>query len=139
MIIIACVDEKWGTRFNGRRQSRDRILCGDMLKLTEGSRLWMDEKSRELFEGPEAERILTDARFLEKAGAGEYCFVEGQDLEACRERLEGAVLYRWNRVYPSDQYWDQTLLEGMRLKEEWEFAGSSHEIITREVYVRFEN
>ena len=50
------------------------------------------------------------------------------------ERVERVVLYRWDRAYPADLYWDLSL-EGWTLARREEFPGSSHEIITKEVYI----
>ena len=37
MILIACVDDSMGMTFNHRRQSRDAVLCRDLLSLVQGS------------------------------------------------------------------------------------------------------
>ncbi|MCD8084061.1 MAG: ribonuclease Z [Clostridiales bacterium] len=134
MILIVCVDENGGMMFNHRRQSKDRILREDMLQLTAGSRLWMNRYSQSQFLETEAVGIFVSEDFLEQAGNGEYCFVEDAELSACRTRIEGIVLYRWNRRYPADVYLDMTLLEGFSLAGSKEFPGSSHEKITREIW-----
>ena len=36
MILIACVDDKFGMLFNRRRQSQDRMLRERVLRLTDG-------------------------------------------------------------------------------------------------------
>ena len=59
MIVIVCVDQRNGLAFNGRRQSRDRMVAADILKESAGRRLWMTPSSRRLFL-PEAE-IFVDA------------------------------------------------------------------------------
>ena len=41
MIVIVCVDQRNGLGFNGRRQSRDRMVAADILKESAGRRLWM--------------------------------------------------------------------------------------------------
>ncbi|MFR4122966.1 MAG: hypothetical protein ACLT0W_12285 [Clostridium sp.] len=45
------------------------------------------------------------------------------------------ILYKWNRVYPADQYFAMDL-SGWKLVETVEFPGSSHEKITEERYER---
>ena len=52
----------------------------------------------------------------------------------CGGRVERVVLYRWDRAYPADLYWDLSL-EGWTLARREEFPGFSHEIITKEVYI----
>lgn len=49
-------------------------------------------------------------------------------------RVERVVLYRWDRAYPADLYWDLPL-EGWTLARREEFPGFSHEIIAKEVYI----
>ena len=54
--------------------------------------------------------------------------------EEVLQKAERIVLYRWNRAYPADVKF--TMPKGFTLKESREFAGSSHEKITREEYTR---
>lgn len=135
MILIVCIDDKGGLLFNGRRQSQDRVLREHLLELTEGRPLWMSAYSAKQFAGHAAPNIVTDDACLDRAGQGEFCFAEEGGLSARAERLEGLVLCRWNRVYPADTWFDVPP-EGWRLAQREEFAGSSHETITLEVYSR---
>ena len=132
MIAVVCVDEKNGMLFNRRRVSRDRIQQEDLLRLCGEKKLWISGFSAKLFE-PFAEKVFVDEAFLQIAGMGEFCFVEDQPLQPWLDRLEGVIVYRWNRAYPSDQVFDLDLT-GFTCQEKLEFAGSSHERITREIY-----
>ena len=106
----------------------------DLLREAAGGPLWMNAYSAKQFrETPDGLRVSPD--FLAEAGPGELCFVEDQDLSPWAERLEKLIVYRWNRTYPADT-WFTLPLEGWRLERTAEFAGSSHEKITKEVYVR---
>ena len=91
--------------------------------------------SEELLHGP----VQTDEDFLKKASSGEYCFVEtnscGLDMFPDTANIESVVLYKWNRVYPADQYFTMDLSD-WKLVGTVEFAGSSHEKITEERYER---
>lgn len=137
MIVMICVDDNGGTMFNARRQSRDRLLREELLARTEGRRLWMNAASAELFGGSAAERIAVAEDFLDRAGPGEFCFAEGAALADREERIEELILYRWNRVYPADRFFDIPLEEhGWHMAGTREFPGSSHESITEEVYRR---
>ena len=49
MILISCIDDRGGLLFHGRRLSRDRVLCQDVLRTCAGSPLWMAPGSRSLF------------------------------------------------------------------------------------------
>lgn len=130
MHLIVCIDERNGMSFQLRRQSRDRLLRRDLLALTAGVSLWMSPYSAAQF-SEKAPNIRAAEDYLTRAGAGEYCFCENCLPEG---NIENIVLYRWNRHYPADFYFPQGLLEGRTLRETAEFAGSSHQRITREVY-----
>ena len=134
MIAVVCVDDRNGMLFNQRRVSRDRAQQEDLLALCGGDKLWINGFSAKLLE-PFADRIIVDEDFLRLAGPGTYCFVENQPLLPWQERLEGVILYRWNREYPSDVKLDLDLT-GFELRERVEFPGSSHGRITREIYVK---
>lgn len=133
MILIVCVDDKLGMAFNNRRQSKDSALRADLLALT-GGKLWMNAYSAAQFE--EDCEFYADDDFLDKAEIDDYCFVENADIAPYAERVSGVILYRWNRHYPSDKKFPIELFKDRwSLESSFEFAGSSHETITREVYV----
>ena len=135
MIAILCVDDHNGMMFNHRRQSQDRVLRQRMLELVKGKTLWMNAYSKKQFQKENAEEIQESEQAFSEAGAGEYCLFEDTDPAAYADRIEEVILFHWNRVYPADQY--VTLdLSGWTLKECTEFAGSSHEKITEEHYIR---
>ena len=137
MIPIVCIDDKNGTMFNRRRQSQDRLLRSDVLREAAGRRLWMNAYSYRQFAQEEGGTITVEEDFLQRAGAGELCFVEGLPLLPHLERMEGLILYRWNRVYPADTRLDLPVGEApWTLLSREEFPGSSHERITKEVYGR---
>ena len=82
-------------------------------------------------------KICVSEAFLEQAGKGDYVFVEDRPLAPWAEKVEKLVVFRWNRVYPGDQYFDLDLAEGQWHKTETrDFPGKSHERITMEVYTR---
>ena len=135
MILIVCVDDHNGMMFNHRRQSQDRILRGDILELAEGKILWMDAYSKKQFVEEGMTQIRVEEDFLQKACEDEFCFAEDADLSGEEERIQEIYLYRWNRDYPADVYFSVDL-SGWNCVETKEFAGSSHEKITRERYVR---
>ena len=135
MIAIVCLDDRKGMLFNRRRQSKDRAVVEKLLEMTKGSRLWIHPFSEKLFAENRAEHIVSDECFLEKADRGEYCFVENCGLAEAGERLEKIIVFWWNRSYPSDLRLDLCLEDWKRTETE-EFAGYSHEKITREVYER---
>ena len=133
MIIIACVDKKYGMLFNQRRQSQDRLLRARILELTKNSKLWMNGYSAKQFNEGLPSYVSVSEDFLSRAGLGDYCFVENTDLAPYKDKVEGIVLYYWNREYPADHYFtfDMTRFMMQRITD---FPGSSHETITEEVY-----
>ncbi len=133
MIIALCIDDNRGLRFNRRRQSRDRAVTADLLRSAEGHKLWAAPSSVSLF--PEG-AVAACEDFLERAEAGEWCFVEDRPLAPILQKIEALVLYRWNRVYPADVFLDVIPWEvGWRCICREEFPGHSHKLITKEVYL----
>ncbi len=129
MIIAACVDEAMGLRFNGRRQSRDRIMMEQLCAMA-GNRLRMSFASAKLLEQESSAYIGED--YLSGAGSGDWCFVEDTAYLTSKDEIEQIVLFQWNRSYPADEYFQ--FPGEWKLIQRRDFAGSSHENITIEVY-----
>ena len=134
MTGIVCLDQEDGLLFNGRRQSRDRVLVQRILEITRGHALWMSAYTAALFE-PLSPGIHVDERFYERAASGEFVLAETIPPGACEKEIEKVILYHWNRDYPADVYFPVDL-SVWKCVETKEFAGSSHEKITRERYTR---
>lgn len=137
MTVALCIDDRGGMLFNKRRQSRDRVLVEELVRFaeSEGARILISPFSKLLFENfPNAVQI--DDRFLENAELGDICFVENLQLASSEDRIERIILYRWNRAYPGDMFFDIKLDRSWRLASAEDFAGSSHEKITKEIYVK---
>ncbi|MGN0182555.1 MAG: ribonuclease Z [Candidatus Ornithomonoglobus sp.] len=129
MILIACVDNKNGMLFNKRRQSRDRVLIERIKSITAEKKLWMNSYSAQLF----GSRVYIDENFQNKAAKGEFCFTENERPQG--EKAEKIILYKWNRDYPADMYFDIDL-SGWRLEASTDFKGYSHDRITEEIYAK---
>ena len=145
MNLVVCVDDKNGMMFHDRRQSQDRVLREKILAETADSRLWMNDYSHGQFSQEPAavpsasppNHVFIDEDFLEKTSPGDYCFVEDRSVASYEGSIERIILYKWNRVYPADRYFDIPLKKnGWKLETAEDFAGSSHEKITKEVYRR---
>lgn len=134
MIVLTCLDDRDGMMFNRRRQSQDRLLREDILHMTEGSRLWMNAYSAKQFADTACSSITVAEDFLQHAAAGDYCFVEDQSILPVRECIEKLILYKWNRSYPGNTFFDFPYRE-WELVETKDFVGSSHDKITKEVYI----
>ena len=138
MTAFFCVDDRMGMLFNHRRQSRDRTVCADILAQTGDAGLCVTPYTAKLFEPfPEAQVAACEDPAAAAAPDG-FCFLE--DPAAIPDHsLDRIVLYRWNRHYPSDARFPIDLSEpAWQLTETSEFPGSSHEKITKEVYLHHE-
>jgi len=134
MNAIICLDEKNGMLFNKRRQSRDSLLNQKIIALSQGKKLWMNSYSAKLFAN---EDILMDDSLPEKAEKGDFCFFEQEIDRSVIDKAESFYVFLWNRHYPADVYFKFDLAqEGFVLAETEEFAGSSHEKITLNIYRR---
>ncbi len=133
MILIVCLDDRNGMAFGGRRQSRDRELTARIAARVGAARLWTTPYSAPLFEGLEMP-LSVDADCLTKAAAGDFCFVETQEVPPDLA-VEALVVYRWNRHYPGDLYFPaDRLLPPLTLVSATDFVGYSHDTITEELY-----
>lgn len=133
MILVTALDDKGGMCFNHRRQSKDRELRKKLMELVGNNRFWMNIYSGKQFADVDSANICLDEDFLNKAGIGEYCFVEDKPLTGLDDRIEGLVLFLWNRTYPADLFFDLDM-EDFRLCGISDFPGSSHDKITMEIW-----
>ena len=133
MKLMVCLDERGGMAFNGRRQSRDRRVCEDMVREVGKACLAVRPESAALF-SESAVELLVCADPMSEAGEGDACFLETQK-PILREDTDTVVIYRWNRHYPADLTFDADL-SAFRMTRHEEFAGTSHENITKEVWKR---
>ena len=129
MILIACIDDKSGLAFNKRRQSKDKTVTEDIIKTVGKNSIIMDEKSASLFENADINIISPDDVSMAK-----YYFIEFTSPSYVSKAFEGIILYKWNRRYPADIYFDIDL-KNYILKESFDFPGNSHEKITKEIYI----
>ena len=136
MRVSVCIDDLGGMMFNHRRVSRDREVIADVCRDTEDGRLYSSEYSASLFAESDIQPIAK-ADFLEVADDGDLCFVESDALMPYISKITVITVYKWNRRYPSDVKLDiDPEKSGFKLTSVTEFAGYSHEKITKEVYVK---
>lgn len=128
MTLICCVDDSLGLAFASRRQSRDSAVCRDIAAMADGSPVAMLPYSAALFKGLDINIVPPEAN------AG-FRFFELSSPASAAEKADRLVLYRWNRRYPADVYFDVPLSAWL-LVESTVLQGSSHEKISREVYIR---
>lgn len=127
MNIIVCLDNNNGMLFNKRRQSRDRELIARIKELTKEHKLWMNAYSAKLFD----DDVCVAEDFTSQADTGDFCFIENVPIP--QNNIEKIIIYRWNRDYPTDTYFDLDI-HGVELISRYEFKGFSHDTITEEIY-----
>ena len=135
MTVIVCLDNANGMMFNYRRQSRDANVVKDILNTIKGTSLLIAPYSEPLFSQAECSVSISDS-FLTDADANDYCFVENTSVAKFKEKISKLIIYKWNRDYPSDFYFDIDYANDYKLETTLDFVGTSHEKITKEVYVR---
>lgn len=129
MTLTACVDNKLGLQFNGRRQSQDHILRERLLSLVD-TRLFMRPYSGKMFEF--SKKIVITEDYLAAAGADDWVFAEDTEYLPYAQKIDRIVLFHWNRDYPGDTYF--AFPGQWKLTHQEEFTGNSHEKITMEIY-----
>lgn len=136
MTVFVCVDDNRGMLFNGRRLSRDKAVIEDMLAFAGAEKIRVNSYSEKLFAGME-ERIVTEGD-PGTAEQGNYYFMENNLPDFPKNKIRTLVVYCWNRAYPADTWLDVDLERDWEVLESKDFAGNSHEKITRIVYGRRE-
>ena len=137
MKLFVCLDEFGGMTFNKRRQSSDRIIRSDMLNMAEGKKIFVNSYSAKQFTEEESSQIQIDEDCLQNAGENDFVFVENIKVADYISKIEQIVVYRWQRRYPADFFFDIDITS-----EEWELCmqeelkGYSHECILKESYNR---
>ena len=125
MKVILCLDKKNGMMFNRRRCSQDREVIADILAQFPLSDICVSAYSAPLFEGAQVISQLTDAE-------NGVLFLEDLPLSPALALAKKLIVYRFDRVYPANVRLQ--IPQSFTLTESREFAGYSHEKITREVY-----
>ena len=129
MTLYICLDDRSGLQFNRRRQSRDAAVLEDIRSQLTGG----------LLIEPFSEKLIREAGipYVLPPETAEDFFAENVPSEKILAQTSKIVIYRWNRHYPSDVRWEPDLKGlGFVLQEASGFPGTSHEKITREVYLR---
>lgn len=137
MNIITCLDDKNGMMFFNKRQSQDKIVRENIKELVANTTLYMNEYSYKLYKDIDNGNIKVCDSFLDKCEDNSFCLVENKFLNAYIDKINTIVIYKWNRTYPANMYFDIDINSGLwSLSSQEEFQGSSHEKITKEFYRR---
>ena len=128
MNLIVCIANNNGIMFNKRRVSKDALLIERLREITKNNKVYISEYSKELFN--DFENIIQDISLLENE---DYYFLEDENLPYLN--FNKIIIYKWNRDYSADKFFDLNLSEYNKIKEE-EFVGNSHEKITEIIYTK---
>ncbi len=132
MKIIVCLDNSDGMLFNNRRQSKDKNVIKDIENLV-GDNLLITTPFSWLLFGDKNIKLATTEDFL-NINTDDYCFVENRHLDKIKDKITEIIIYRWNRDYPADFYFDIDYKNDFKLVSSEEFKGNSHDVITKEIY-----
>jgi hypothetical protein len=103
-----------------------------MVEHTKDATLWISPYSAPLFP-KDCPHLQVTPDPAKTAGASDYCFVEDTPLPQSLEDVNELLIYRWNRLYPSDVFFTCNT-SAFSLAETNEFVGSSHDNITKEIW-----
>ncbi len=84
-----------------------------------------------------SDRCVTDRIARLSADSSDVCFFETGDISAYLESAEKVIVFRWDKVYPSDTKFPmEEFSKIFTLQSTQTFPGYSHDLITQEVYTR---
>ena len=132
MKVIVCLDNSDGMLFNNRRQSKDKNVIKDIENIVKDNLLILSPFSWLLF-GDRYIKLAATKNFS-NVNTDDYCFVENCHLDKIKDKITEIIIYRWNRNYPSDFYFDINYKNDFNLISLEEFKGNSHDVITKETY-----
>ena len=127
MTLILWAGKNGEMMFNRRRCSQDREVIADILAQFPLSDICVSAYSAPLFEGAQVISQLTEAK-------NGVLFLEDLPLSPALTLAKKLIVYRFDRVYPANVRLQ--IPQSFTLTESREFAGYSHDKITREVYER---
>ncbi len=134
MTVIVCIEDRGGMTFMRRRLSKDRILSEDIVKTVGDGILYISDFSEALFSESDIS-VMSVSNPLDSAQEGDFAFIENLGLKSSIEKIKRLIIYKWNRRYPFDFSLDIAPEKcGFSLKESYDFKGSSHDKITKEIY-----
>ena len=135
MTVVVATDMRGGMLFLGRRVSRDRALIADLARLQSGRLLCHPFSERYLISMGLSPIVCEDP--LGSAREDDTCFIEGLPLSPHVPSITRLIVYRFDKVYPSDVSLDiDPHAPPFRLAETRELPGYAHKTLSREVYLQ---
>lgn len=135
MTLILCLDAGRGSTFFGKRQTTDSAVRERMINIAGEKPLSVNAYTASQFRDHIENIAVTDDILSLPDDA--VCFVEDADPALFSGRVDRLVIYRWNKKYPRDRALGfYPYDEGMKLESIQDFAGSSHDRVTEEIWVK---
>ena len=135
LTVAITVDERMGIAFNNRRQSRDKALIEDLCRSTK-KEIYVSPYSAPLFNDFNDRIIIINDPIVNCPDDG-FCFIELTDISSHIGDISELLIYNWNRHYPSDVKANIDVnAASFIISEQYEFIGSSHELITKSIFKR---
>ena len=132
--IIFTLDDRNATRFHNKRQSRDAVVAKHIADTYKSVPIYIQKKSISFFDDLEDQPDFIIFDSITEVPKDAVVFMEEPvhsiDLFLWTENIH---VFRWNRIYPS-LITDRIDLTNFHKSVIQEFAGSSHEKITEEIY-----
>ena len=97
-------------------------------------KLWIRGFSEDLFVDY-MDKVMVDDNLFGKIGNEDICFIEDVTLSGMENDISEIILYKWNKKYPQDLGLELDL-NCYELKESVDIQGYSHDVITRENYIK---
>ena len=127
MNLIVCIANNNGIMFNKRRVSKDALLIERLKGITKENKIYVSEYSKPLFDGFD-NLVLS----IENLTNNDFYFLEDENYNG---NIDKIIIYKWNRDYPADKYFDIDLSSYELISTQY-FQGSSHDLITEEIYIK---
>lgn len=137
MNIIVCLEDNNGMMFNKRRLSQDVEVRNDIYKNLGDKSLIMNNYSFKMFQKDNSDKKIVVSEDIPVDDDKNFQFIEDKHLSKFEVKIKQIIIYYWNRRYPSDLKFDIDIDDvNWEVVSEEEFAGKSHEKITKKIIVK---
>lgn len=134
MFLVFCIDKQFGLSFDGKRQSRDIEVTRRIKTLFEGKKISALPYSKTVLDN-----VLEHVNYIQDIDnvSTDVLFIENIHLKNL-DNFDYVYMFVWDKVYPQDNVFNESLLKNYELIEIQTFTGYSHEEITLKIYKKGE-
>ena len=130
--IILCTDKENGRLFFGKRTATDAEVRKHILALDD--KIFVDNYTAGQFKETEDKSKLCIVDSPARIADG-TAFIEKEDVPEDADRI---IIFRWDKKYPADKYFDFSFAGWHKTKNE-KFQGYAHDKVTMEVWEKNKN